>query len=123
MTFTRTSLIFPGAITMFSILTMLGALGRGPSTAHASERLPAPDSDLPTPKAGEIRTAVFAGGCFWCTEGAIRQFRGVKDVVSGYAGGTKETADYKTICSGTTGHAESIKIDRKSTRLNSSHRH
>ena len=101
---------FPGVLIMFSILTMLGALGRGPSTAHASERLPAPDSDLPTPKAGEIRTVVFAGGCFWCTEGAIRQFRGVKDVVSGYAGGTKETADYKTVCSGTTGHAESIKI-------------
>ena len=95
---------------MFSILTMLGAIGHGPSSAQAGDHLPAPDFDLPSPKAGETRTAVFAGGCFWCTEGAIRQFRGVKDVVSGYAGGTKETADYKTVCSGTTGHAESIKI-------------
>ena len=55
-------------------------------------------------------TAVLAGGCFWCTEAAFEQLEGVLDVTSGYAGGAKETADYKTVCSGTTGHAEAIAI-------------
>jgi peptide-methionine (S)-S-oxide reductase len=96
---------------MLSILTMLGGIGRGPAVAHAADHVvPKPEIDLPAAKPGEIRTAVFAGGCFWCTEGAIKQFRGVKEVVSGYAGGTKETADYHTVCTGQTGHAESIKV-------------
>jgi peptide-methionine (S)-S-oxide reductase len=96
---------------MLSILTMLGVVGRGPAAAHAADHaLPKPASDLPAAKPGEIRTVVFAGGCFWCTEGAIKQFRGVKEVASGYAGGTKETADYRTVCTGATGHAESIKV-------------
>jgi len=66
--------------------------------------------DLASVAAGEIRTAVFAGGCFWCTEGVFRQFRGVTDVVSGYAGDTKEKADYETVCTGRTKHAEAIRI-------------
>jgi methionine-S-sulfoxide reductase len=55
-------------------------------------------------------TAVLAGGCFWCTEAAFEQLEGVLDVQSGYAGGSKEAADYKTVCTGTTGHAEAIRI-------------
>lgn len=55
-------------------------------------------------------TAVFAGGCFWCTEEAFEQLKGVVDVMSGYAGGPKELATYKAVCSGVTGHAEVIKI-------------
>ena len=54
--------------------------------------------------------AVLAGGCFWCTEAAFEQLAGVHDVTSGYAGGSKETADYKTVCTGATGHAEVIRI-------------
>ena len=54
--------------------------------------------------------AVLAGGCFWCTEAAFEQLEGVLDVTSGYAGGTKETADYKSVCTGATGHAEAIRI-------------
>ena len=54
--------------------------------------------------------AVLAGGCFWCTEAAFEQLNGVLDVQSGYAGGAKETADYRTVCTGTTGHAEAIRI-------------
>ena len=48
----------------------------------------------------------FAGGCFWCTEAAFEQLDGVTDVESGYAGGTKETANYERVCDGDTGHAE-----------------
>lgn len=55
-------------------------------------------------------TIVFAGGCFWCTEAAFEQLEGVLDVQSGYAGGPKETANYRAVCSGTTGHAEAIRI-------------
>lgn len=55
-------------------------------------------------------TAVFAGGCFWCTEAAFEILKGVSDVTSGYAGGSKATADYKSVCTGTTGHAEVIRI-------------
>ncbi|MBI1369108.1 MAG: peptide-methionine (S)-S-oxide reductase MsrA [Planctomycetes bacterium] len=54
--------------------------------------------------------AVFAGGCFWCTEAVFEELEGVYEVVSGYAGGSAETANYKTVCTGLTGHAESIKI-------------
>ncbi|RYG77845.1 peptide-methionine (S)-S-oxide reductase, partial [bacterium] len=54
--------------------------------------------------------AVLAGGCFWCTEGVFEQIPGVSDVESIYAGGTKETANYEAVCSGTTGHAEAIRI-------------
>jgi methionine-S-sulfoxide reductase len=55
-------------------------------------------------------TAVFAGGCFWCTEAAFEQLEGVSDVTSGYAGGAAETANYEAVCRGDTGHAEVIRI-------------
>jgi peptide methionine sulfoxide reductase msrA/msrB len=55
-------------------------------------------------------TAVFGGGCFWCTEAAFEQLEGVLDVTSGYAGGSADTADYEAVCTGRTGHAEAIRI-------------
>jgi peptide methionine sulfoxide reductase msrA/msrB len=58
----------------------------------------------------ESATAVFAGGCFWCTEAAFEQLKGVSDVTSGYAGGAKETANYRAVCNGDTGHAEVIRV-------------
>jgi methionine-S-sulfoxide reductase len=57
-----------------------------------------------------MATIVLAGGCFWCTEAAFEQLQGVSDVMSGYAGGAKETANYKRVCGGDTGHAEVIKV-------------
>jgi peptide methionine sulfoxide reductase msrA/msrB len=54
--------------------------------------------------------AVFAGGCFWCVEAVFRQLNGVLDVTSGYAGGDAKTANYETVSTGQTGHAESVKI-------------
>jgi peptide-methionine (S)-S-oxide reductase len=54
--------------------------------------------------------AIFAGGCFWCTEPVFSQLRGVSEVVSGYIGGHTNDPTYKTICHGDTGHAEGIKI-------------
>jgi peptide methionine sulfoxide reductase msrA/msrB len=57
-----------------------------------------------------LKTAVFAGGCFWCTEAVFEQLDGVADVTSGYTGGSKETATYKQTSSGLTGHAEAIRV-------------
>ena len=55
--------------------------------------------------------AVFGGGCFWCTEAVFTRLKGVKSVVSGYAGGTTTNPDYEQVCSGTTGHAEVVSIE------------
>lgn len=54
--------------------------------------------------------AVLAGGCFWGLQGVFDHVRGVKQVLAGYAGGAKSTADYETVSTGTTGHAESVRI-------------
>ena len=71
---------------------------------------PDPTVDIAAdPGAGEA-VAVFAGGCFWCTEAVYRDLDGVSRVTSGYAGGTPETANYDAVCSGRTGHAEAIEI-------------
>src|SRR3954454_15283312 len=61
--------------------------------------------------------AVLAGGCFWCTEAVYSQLNGVLSVVPGYAGGTRETADYETVCTGRTKHAEAIRITYDPSRL------
>lgn len=70
---------------------------------------PDPLVDITAPADGEA-TVVLAGGCFWCTEAVYLQLDGVKNVVSGYAGGTADTANYEAVCSGTTNHAEAIRI-------------
>ena len=54
--------------------------------------------------------AIFAGGCFWCTEAVFQRLNGVKEVISGYTGGTIKNPAYREICTGRTGHAEAIKI-------------
>ncbi len=54
--------------------------------------------------------AIFAGGCFWCTEAVFQRINGVKEVISGYTGGTIKNPAYREICTGRTGHAEAIKI-------------
>ncbi len=56
------------------------------------------------------QTAVLAGGCFWCTEAVFEIIDGVEDVISGYSGGTKDTAKYDIVSTGRTGHAEAILI-------------
>ena len=55
-------------------------------------------------------TAIFAGGCFWCTEAVFQSLAGVESVESGYIGGTVSNPTYKQVCGGDTGHAEAIRI-------------
>src|SRR6185503_19985157 len=59
---------------------------------------------------GLLQTAVLAGGCFWGVQGVFEHLHGVRRVVSGYAGGEKGTAEYETVSTGRTGHAESVQI-------------
>jgi len=56
------------------------------------------------------KTIVLAGGCFWCVEAVYERLEGVVDVESGYTGGAEETANYKAVCTGQTGHAEAVRI-------------
>jgi peptide-methionine (S)-S-oxide reductase len=74
------------------------------------DQFPDPKIDIPMTASPTHQTAVLAGGCFWCTEAVYRQLTGVMAVKSGYAGGTAETADYRTVCTGGTDHAEAIEI-------------
>lgn len=71
--------------------------------------IPAPLLDSPK-AAGPAQTAVLAGGCFWGVQGVFEHVRGVRKVLAGYAGGERATADYETVSSGRTGHAESVQI-------------
>ena len=66
-----------------------------------------PTENLP---ADEVETITLAGGCFWCIEAVFERTKGVYSAVSGYSGGTKATADYKTVCTGQTDHAEVVQI-------------
>src|ERR687891_295853 len=61
--------------------------------------------------------AVFGGGCFWCTEAVFDELRGVRSVVSGYAGGTVQNPTYEQVCGGGTGHAEVIRIEYDSSQI------
>ncbi len=58
----------------------------------------------------ELETATFGGGCFWCTEAVFDEVIGVTDVVSGYTGGQRANPTYDDICTGTTGHAEVVRV-------------
>src|SRR5690606_16934687 len=57
-----------------------------------------------------MAVATLAGGCFWCLEAVYEQLKGVQSVVSGYLGGTVENPSYQAVCTGTTGHAEAVRI-------------
>jgi peptide-methionine (S)-S-oxide reductase len=78
-------------------------------SAEPPVRLPAPAQDEPA-TAAHSETAVFAGGCFWGVQGVFEHVRGVRQAVSGYSGGAAATAQYETVSSGTTGHAESVRV-------------
>ncbi|HKJ95711.1 MAG TPA: peptide-methionine (S)-S-oxide reductase MsrA [Gammaproteobacteria bacterium] len=58
----------------------------------------------------DTETAILGGGCFWCLEAVFREVDGVEEVVSGYAGGHLPDPDYRSVCSGDTGHAEVVRL-------------
>ena len=80
----------------------------GTSLAIHPDRFPDPVEDVPTDQ--DVGRAVLAGGCFWCVEAVYQPLDGVQSVVSGYAGGDAESANYEAVCSGRTGHAEVVEV-------------
>jgi peptide-methionine (S)-S-oxide reductase len=92
----------------------LAAMALGIATAAD---IPAPAQDAPKPSAKTRQTAVLAGGCFWCTEAVFEAVTGVERVVSGYSGGTAQTAQYKLVGEGRTDHAEAIEVTFDASRI------
>jgi peptide-methionine (S)-S-oxide reductase len=100
--------VWAAAVIAFAVLGAV--LWRSPlSGAEAPVVIAPPVIDNPK-AAGQPQTAVLAGGCFWGVQGVYEHVRGVQKVIAGYAGGDSATAQYETVSSGTTGHAESVKI-------------
>jgi peptide-methionine (S)-S-oxide reductase len=87
-----------------------------PSLA-AEDAVMVPPPAVDVRAASGIQTAVLAGGCFWGVQGVFQHTAGVVNAVSGYAGGSKTTADYNTVSTGTTGHAESVEIKYDPNRI------
>ncbi|MDT5005198.1 MAG: peptide-methionine (S)-S-oxide reductase [Mycobacterium sp.] len=108
----------------FILATVLGSaaiaavalLGVHPAGAADSFAVPAPAVDEPASDAGP-ETAVFAGGCFWGVQGVFQHVSGVTQAESGYAGGAEATAHYETVGTGSTGHAESVRITYDPTKV------
>ena len=76
----------------------------------APAHLPDPSTDIPAATSKGKEKVVLAGGCFWGVEAVFDSMKGVTSAVSGYAGGKKDTAQYHTVSTGTTGHAESVEV-------------
>ena len=89
----------------------------GGDAGAPADQFPDPAIDIPPDPTGTPQSVVLGGGCFWCTEAVFAKLDGVIGVVSGYAGGTADTADYKTVCSGMTDHAEVIRVRYDSSRI------
>jgi peptide-methionine (S)-S-oxide reductase len=101
-----------GAVAGILVLGFAAVFSSAGSGLHAAEKPTAvPAAALDNPLApGALQTAVLAGGCFWGTQGVFEHVKGVHKVLAGYSGGSKSTAQYEIVSSGTTGHAESIQV-------------
>ncbi len=82
--------------------------------AQEGDQSPSKDSLATQPN---MKTAVFAGGCFWCIESDFEKVDGVSEAESGYTGGSKETADYKTVSYTETGHYEAVRVHYDSNKV------
>ena len=91
------------------IMLLLGVL-MSFNSAGAAVVVPNPTVDAPLDKAKGEQTAILAGGCFWGIQAVFQHVRGVTNSTSGYSGGSANTAEYETVSTGSTGHAESVKI-------------
>src|SRR5277367_5272990 len=96
------------SVTALLALAVLGVRG-APAAAESVRVIPPPALDEAAGQATS-EVAVFAGGCFWGVQGVFQHVVGVTNAVSGYAGGEKATAEYETVSSGSTGHAESVRV-------------
>lgn len=90
------------------LLTVLSGCQQRPASTSGTVKDISP-AKLPALQPGEA-VATFAAGCFWCSEAQFESLRGVRDVVSGYAGGELENPTYEQVGAGQTGHAEAIQV-------------
>jgi peptide-methionine (S)-S-oxide reductase len=98
-------------IGVLAALTCALAIASARSGTGASKSpIPSPGVDAPLASKPGTETLVVAGGCFWGVQAVFESVRGVISATSGYAGGTKETAQYEIVSTGRTGHAESVKV-------------
>lgn len=96
-----------------ALLLVVVVFTAGRNHADAAENsvvLPDPSVDIPLAAQSGKQTAVVAGGCFWGIQLVFQHVKGVKSATSGYSGGTVKSPEYEQVSSGTTGHAESVKI-------------
>lgn len=100
------------AVILSSVLMLAGY-----ATARAAEPFPDPKMDAPLSMAKITQTAVFAGGCFWGVEAVFEHVKGVTQVVSGYSGGSADSAQYERVSSGATGHAEAVRVSYDPSRV------
>ena len=84
---------------------------------EAPRLLPAPLLDAPRPAGPAVQTIVLSGGCFWGVQGVFEHVAGVESAWSGYTGGARDTAQYETVSTGQTGHAESVKVTFDPSRI------
>lgn len=103
--------IAPKIAVVVVILALAGTLGwiRASAASHSSA-LPDPVVDTPLAAGNGEQTAVISGGCFWGIQAVFQHVKGVKNATSGYSGGAASTAEYELVSTGSTGHAESVKI-------------
>ena len=80
------------------------------SCNHRNDSLHAGMSSINSMEMQDLERATLAGGCFWCTEAVFERVRGVKDVISGYTGGSQENPTYKDVSYGRTDHAEAVEL-------------
>jgi peptide-methionine (S)-S-oxide reductase len=99
----RTALIL--GLALFIVGTSLAL-----NSAKAPATIPNPVLDAPLASVKAEQTAVLAGGCFWGVDAVFKHVKGVIKVTSGYSGGSADTAQYETVSTGETGHAESVRI-------------
>lgn len=101
-----------GKITVLIAVLILAAavIGRRANAAEGAIALPDPAVDAPLAAKSGQQTAVVAGGCFWGVQAVFQHVKGVKDATSGYSGGSLASPGYEEVSTGTTGHAESVKI-------------
>ena len=100
-------IFFGSAILLILVIITMNACTLANASATA---IPNPTLDAPLATARGEQTAILAGGCFWGVEAVFEHVKGVSRVESGYSGGSGATAQYDTVSSGATGHAESVRI-------------
>ena len=92
------------------LLALIAGLAVRGSPAEESHVIPPPAVDEPAGQGAASEVAVLAGGCFWGVQGVFQHVEGVSNAVSGYAGGAEKTASYRIVGTGTTGHAEAVRV-------------